>query len=148
MQGVGQADAVVVVDVDQALGLQVFQSGEVEVVGVEGQGFGEGEPVEGVALRAGGAVQEAGGAGAHRGCQGHGPAPGPGARGGGGPGGSAYGVHEFPQQPQVTVAQAVQPVGGERFGGVVRVRPEQAHGVLTGQGRQGQPGQQFPGPQA
>lgn len=149
MQGVGEPGGARFVDGDQAVGLQALQGAGVEGVQVEGQGLGEGEAFEALALCGAGPVQDVGGAFPDRRGHRH-PSP-PGL-----PSGAldrheqalvAHGGQQFAQQPQVAPAQAVQPVGGERFQDGVLGRREQFGGLLARQRLQRQARQQFPGPQ-
>lgn len=59
----------------------------------------------------------------------------------------ADGGQQVAQQPQVSPAQAVQPVDGERLQGSVRAGREQFGGLLAGQRFQGEARQQLTGPQ-
>ncbi len=138
-----------VVDGDQTLGLQAFQRSQVEGVQVQGQGFGEGEAFERLPLLGAGAVEDVGGALAHRRGDRHRSPPRAPSR--------VRHRHEQPflahrgrqlaQQPQVSPAQAVQPVHGERLQVSLSPRREEFGGLLAGQGLQGEARQQLPGPQ-
>ncbi|PPS86085.1 hypothetical protein BZZ08_03681 [Streptomyces sp. MH60] len=151
MQGVCEPGGAVVVDGDQSLGLQILQDPNVQgvAVQVQGQGLGEGEAFEGLPLRGAGAVEDVGGALAHRGGDRHRSPPCPlvRVRHPHQPAPLAHGGHQVTQQPQVPAAQAVQPVGGERLQGGVRAGREQFRGLLAGQRFQGEARQQLTGPQ-
>lgn len=140
-----------VVDGDQAFGLQVLQDPYVERVRVQvqGQGLGEGEPFERLPLLGAGAVEYLGGALADRRGDRHRSAPRPlvRVRHRHEQAALADGGQQVAQQPQVSPAQAVQPVDGERLQGSVRAGREQFGGLLAGQRFQGEARQQLTGPQ-
>ncbi|GAA3148843.1 hypothetical protein GCM10017687_77740 [Streptomyces echinatus] len=142
----GQGDAPLVVDVDQAVRLQGFEDVRFQLVQRHGQGLGEGEAFEGVASARAGPLQRGGepltdGRGDRQRTP---PGPFAGARHGRQPAGPGERGHQIAQQPQIAPARPVQPAHGERL------QPgagQQLGGVLAGQRAEGQPGQQLPGPQ-
>ncbi len=150
MQGVGEADGAPVVDVDQGVGLQLLQGTEGEGGQVQRQGLGEREAFEALALVGAGAAEDMCGALAYGGGDRYRAAPRPRVR--------VRRAAEQPalagpddqvaQQPQVSPAQAVQPVHGARLQAVaVRSARQQPAGLLAGQRLQGEAGQEFAGPQ-
>ncbi len=151
MQRVRETGGPVVVDGDQALGLQVLQGPQAEgvPVQVQGQGLGEGQPVKGLPLLRAGAVQDPGGALADHRRDRYGSPPRPQARAGHRREQAllAHGGQQLAQQPEVSAAQAVQPVHGERFQAGAGPGREEFRGLLAGQRLQGEARQQFPGPQ-
>ncbi|MGX1479120.1 UNVERIFIED_CONTAM: hypothetical protein RKD50_007928 [Streptomyces canus] len=149
MERVGETGGALLVDVDQAVGLQAFQGVQIERAGVHGERLAEGQAVQGLALAVPRAIEEVRGALADGGGDRHRAAPLPLGRvldlvqqpll--------AHRVHHLAQQPQIAPAQAVQPVDGEGFEAADAGR-EQLRGLLAGQRLQGEARQEFSGPQA
>ncbi len=149
MQRVGEADAALVVDVDQCLGLQAFQDVEVEVVERGRQRLGEREAFEDLALLGAGVVEDLRGALADCGGDRHRAAPRP-LVGVGGPGEQpalAHRAEQVAQQPQITLAEAVEAFHGEGVQRAARTRREQLGRLLPGQRLQRETRQQLPCPQ-
>lgn len=149
MQGMGESYGALVVDVDQAVGLQAFEDAQVEVVGGRRQGVGEGEEFEGLALVGVDAADDVSRAFAHGRGQGQRAAPGlfVRARDLGEQALFAQGTGQVAQQPEVAVAQSVQPVHGERLQSATGTRCGQPVRLLVRQRLQGEAGQQLTGPQ-
>lgn len=149
VERVGETGGALLVDVDETVGLQAFQGVLVERSGGHGERLAEGQAVQGLALAGTRTVEEVRGALAHGRGDRHRAAPRPLGR-------VRYPVqqplvahrvHQLAQESQIAPAHAVQPVDGEGFEAADAGR-EQLRGLLTGQRLQGEPRQEFPGPQA
>lgn len=149
VQRMGESYGALVVDVDQAVGLQAFEDAQVEVVGGRRQGVGEGEEFEGLALVGVDAADDVSRAFAHGRGQGQRAAPGlfVRARDSGQQALFAQRAGQVAQQPEVAVAQSVQPVHGERLQSATGTRCGQPVRLLVRQRLQGEAGQQLTGPQ-